>query len=855
MANSINLGPLNQRKPTSAESTEIRNSLKIGTAGILNATFTTVGSDVRLTLSDPGNSLYSVELSKTRLFDTRANKLIQPRAIYMEDRVIQPTTAEVKTVGGSAFSRQLQTVTVNLPAHGYSTGNLIEIEDINEIDFRGRYPITRVSADQFRYTTTSSGNITSGSGLAKLTRQVAQGSSSTQVSDIYTPTPYMSFDGTDDQVIVGRIRNNAILRKHIASWDASTDTTAETATGITTNQVRPGAITPDRLSDKGPSWSESTGNTSVQGNLEVVGGRLIVDSAKSVVIKSIPGASFTAAGTTITVNNNAHGYNTGDVIYVSGLPEIVFNGGPFSVTRVSANQFRYTVAAGFSNVTGTGTAQVSKEEFSTDGGGRIILSGRGTTDLTDYNSTKSWQIITRDNKNSSVEQGDFEIQSNVTNGIQPTFSSISRAALSTGFEKIDNNTTIKVTTTTAHNFSNNDIVTISGLTGTHADILNGLVKITVINTTQFSYTIPSPGITVALSIAGTASIVKKYAAASDTVTGVGLRITHGSDSTVFVPKLSSREKIIAKSFEPHFPVAENDTANDFEGTAKSARVWTNPRQFTTTGDVVVTFNRVDGDSDETATAAIQTGVILTRMLADADNTDGDASKGITTVKIKDDAVTSDKLANSIEIADTLTVQGSTTTTIDKGIVFKSKKSTAPVDARIGLSNAENLLIQTSASIQFGTSSVTDNVTISNAGKLTTKSDIVVGSGSTLITLTASSGNITAGGTISAAGDVIAYSTSDANLKSDIKRIQNPLEKIKNINGVSFTWNNLQDTYSGYDIGVIAQEVEDVFPEIVTTRENGFKAVRYEKLIPLLIECVKELKTLNDQLVERLENSQ
>jgi hypothetical protein len=45
---------------------------------------------------------------------------------------------------------------------------------------------------------------------------------------------------------------------------------------------------------------------------------------------------------------------------------------------------------------------------------------------------------------------------------------------------------------------------------------------------------------------------------------------------------------------------------------------------------------------------------------------------------------------------------------------------------------------------------------------------------------------------------------------------------------------------GHDVGVIAQEVEKVIPEIVTTRDNGYKAVKYEKIVPLLIEAIKEL---------------
>lgn len=98
------------------------------------------------------------------------------------------------------------------------------------------------------------------------------------------------------------------------------------------------------------------------------------------------------------------------------------------------------------------------------------------------------------------------------------------------------------------------------------------------------------------------------------------------------------------------------------------------------------------------------------------------------------------------------------------------------------------------------------------------------------------------GTILAKGDVVAFSTSDIRFKNNRKPIANALDKVMKLGGYSFEWNNkLQTTFKGNDIGIIAQEVEEVFPEIVTTRENGYKAVKYEKLVPVLIEAIKELK--------------
>ena len=56
---------------------------------------------------------------------------------------------------------------------------------------------------------------------------------------------------------------------------------------------------------------------------------------------------------------------------------------------------------------------------------------------------------------------------------------------------------------------------------------------------------------------------------------------------------------------------------------------------------------------------------------------------------------------------------------------------------------------------------------------------------------------------------------------------------------------------GHDVGLIAQEVEKVLPEIVITREDGIKAIQYEKVVPLLVEAIKEQQTLIEDLSNRL----
>jgi hypothetical protein len=117
------------------------------------------------------------------------------------------------------------------------------------------------------------------------------------------------------------------------------------------------------------------------------------------------------------------------------------------------------------------------------------------------------------------------------------------------------------------------------------------------------------------------------------------------------------------------------------------------------------------------------------------------------------------------------------------------------------------------------------------------------------------GNTLVQGTIYSFGDVIAYSSSDARLKDNITTIESPLEKLSKINGVSFNWNDKQSIYEigAKDYGVIAQEVEAVLPELVTTRNNGYKAVRYEKIVSLLIEAIKEQQTQINNLTYKLNN--
>ena len=106
------------------------------------------------------------------------------------------------------------------------------------------------------------------------------------------------------------------------------------------------------------------------------------------------------------------------------------------------------------------------------------------------------------------------------------------------------------------------------------------------------------------------------------------------------------------------------------------------------------------------------------------------------------------------------------------------------------------------------------------------------------------------GAITATGDITAFFSSDERLKDNITPIEGALDKVNQIGGYGFDWNDNSE-HSGHDVGVIAQEIEKVLPEVVVDRDTGYKAVRYDKIVALLIQAVKEQQLQIDELKSKL----
>lgn len=130
------------------------------------------------------------------------------------------------------------------------------------------------------------------------------------------------------------------------------------------------------------------------------------------------------------------------------------------------------------------------------------------------------------------------------------------------------------------------------------------------------------------------------------------------------------------------------------------------------------------------------------------------------------------------------------------------------------------------------------------GLLTVHSDIRIGTGTT--------GCVTDADGTSIAGT----RSSDLRFKRDIKPFPETLEKLAQLQPVSFHWRAEEFPNRGFgaseSFGLIAQQVEETLPELVTKDAEGYKAVRYNKLPLLLLQALKELKAQNDELRARVE---
>jgi hypothetical protein len=194
-------------------------------------------------------------------------------------------------------------------------------------------------------------------------------------------------------------------------------------------------------------------------------------------------------------------------------------------------------------------------------------------------------------------------------------------------------------------------------------------------------------------------------------------------------------------------------------------------------------------------------------------------------------------ADAVDIASTYVGQSSITTlgTITTG----TWQGTAIASAYLDADTAHLTETQTFSGAKTFSAAV--SITDSTASTSKTTGALIV------------TGGIGTSGDVFAGGDVVAYASSDERLKKNIEIISNPIQKVQQLKGVTWNWKNeaSEAQKATPAIGVIAQDVEKVLPQLVDTRENGYKAVDYGKLTGLLIEAIKEQQKQIDELKSRL----
>jgi len=232
------------------------------------------------------------------------------------------------------------------------------------------------------------------------------------------------------------------------------------------------------------------------------------------------------------------------------------------------------------------------------------------------------------------------------------------------------------------------------------------------------------------------------------------------------------------------------------------------------------------------------------------------------LQIATDSIATNVLSGSIDLNGAITASGGIFGYTDlissseqiTGLGFISGSATASIDARLdSIEAVTGSYAITGSNIFSGSQNITGSLQLTGSADLTGLLT-VTGTGTSQFSShlqshclgigTSPSG---IGGEIRATGDITAYYSSDERLKGNITPIENSVEKLKQIKGVEFDWIEKEGIHSneGHDIGVIAQDIEKILPELVVTRENGYKAVKYEKIVSLLIQ-------VNKELIERIE---
>jgi hypothetical protein len=518
----------------------------------------------------------------------------------------------------------------------------------------------------------------------------------------------------------------------------------------------------------------------------------------------VAAADISGLGTMSTQNANAVAITGGSLnnVVIGGSTA---NAGTF--TNVNATTVTATTGS-FTNVSGNGVALTAINASNISSG--TIDNARTSANTSNSAST----IVLRD------ATGNFG-----ANTISAAFSGDGSALTSINASNISSGTVANARTTAATANGASTIVLRDGSGGFGAGAITAVsisgngVALTAINASNIA--------------SGTIDNARTSAATANGASTIVLRGSSGEFSagaitgTSFSGNGSALTAINASAITTGTIANARTTASDANG-ASTIVSRDASGNFTANAG---TFTSISGNG--VALTAINASNISSGTIANARTTAATAN-GASTIVLRG---TSGEFSAGVITADGSALTAINASSISTGTIANARTTAASA-------NGASTIVARDASGNFTAGTITASLTGNASGSAATFTS--TSQNSQFNSIGVGTAGSTTAGEIRATNNVTAYYSSDERLKDNVKVISNALAKVLQIRGVEFDWNNLKDPEDGYfvrkhDVGVIAQEIEKVLPEVVAIREDGIKAVKYDRIIPLLIEAIKELE--------------
>ena len=517
------------------------------------------------------------------------------------------------------------------------------------------------------------------------------------------------------------------------------------------------------------------------------------------------------------------------------------------------------------NLTGSFSGSIDASSFVGDGLGIIsgaaqlpsgTVSGSGQIDLDDTIGNLSGSRVIGDIAASSV---DYE---NVNN--KPTLISSSAQVNADSITNFDTNVVAGLPSGTvsgsAQTIANLPSGTVSGSAQTIANLPSGTVSgssqvsldtddVSEGSTNKYAST---TNVKTALdaSLGGAATIGDS----SDTITIAGNLTVSGTETTLNTANLTVEDKLISVASGAADNAAANGAGLHVSGSdaefkyASSGDKWTMNKDLDLGSNNLTTSGNVDGVDVSTLKSDFDTLNGKTLVSGSGQVAIGSTSGTLAVNKGGTGATSAAGARTNLGVDAAGTDNSTDVTLVTTSHDYLSISGQAITLGQVDISDDTNLAVSDTTG-QTGINMTLSGDTISGTvSGLQTSSDVRFDSFGVGTNASGTTGEIRA------TNDITAYYSSDERLKENIVTLDGALDKVKAMRGVTFDWKELSEeerktihSHEGHDLGVIAQEVQAQYPELVHERDHGYLSVDYVKLTAVLIEAVKELSAKVDEL--------